>query len=168
MPELKLWIMGPTDEDPDYYNDCVEMVEVNHLQDIVFTGRIKPKDYLAKMDMLILTSISEGQPIVMLEAMACSIPCIATQVGDCAGLIRGDHDDMGDCGIVTPTMNVARIAQAIVTLAKSPDLRKKMGEIGKKRVADHYTKDGWLKQYSQMYDHFGTVGTTAVPSKKKK
>ncbi len=168
VPELKLWIMGPTDEDPDYYNDCVEMVEINHLKDIEFTGRIKPRDYLAKMDMLILTSISEGQPIVMLEAMACSIPCIATQVGDCAGLIHGDHDDMGDCGIVTPTMNVARIAQAIVTLAKSPELRKKMGEIGKKRVADHYTKDGWLIEYSKMYDHFAAVGTTAIATKKKK
>ena len=120
------------------------------------------------MDMLILTSISEGQPIVMLEAMACSIPCIATQVGDCAGLIHGDHDDMGDCGIVTPTMNVARIANAIVTLAKSPELRRKMGEIGKKRVADHYTKDGWLIEYSKMYDHFAAVGTTAVTTAKKK
>lgn len=152
VPELKLYIMGPTDEDPDYYNDCVEMVKVNNLQDIVFTGRIKPADYLGKMDMLILTSISEGQPIVMLEAMAVGIPNIATQVGDCAGLIHGDHDDMGDCGIVTPTMNVARIAQAIVTLAKSPELRKKMGEIGMKRVKDHYTKNGWLVEYKKMYD----------------
>lgn len=157
VPELKLYIMGPTDEDPDYYDDCVEMVRVNELQDVVFTGRIKPSEYLGKMDMLILTSISEGQPIVMLEAMAASIPCIATQVGDCAGLIRGDHDDMGDCGIVTPTMNVSRIAQAIVTLAKSPELRKKMGEIGKKRVVDHYTKTGWLVEYANLYDRL--VGT---------
>jgi glycosyltransferase involved in cell wall biosynthesis len=65
-------------------------------------------------------------------------------------------------------MNVARIANAIVTLAKSPELRRKMGEIGKKRVADHYTKDGWLIEYSKMYDHFAAVGTTAVTTAKKK
>lgn len=167
VPELKLWVMGPTEEDPDYYNDCVEMVEVNELKDVVFTGRIKPRDYLAKMDMLILTSISEGQPIVMLEAMACGIPCIATQVGDCAGLIHGDHDDMGDCGIVTPTMNVGRIANALVTLANNPDLRKKMGQIGMKRVADHYTKDGWIKTYDEMYKQLSKSGTTVTASSKK-
>lgn len=152
VPELKLYIMGPTDEDPDYYNDCVEIVKINGLQDVEFTGRIKPSDYLGKMDMLILTSISEGQPIVMLEAMAVGIPCIATQVGDCAGLIHGEHDDMGDCGIVTPTMNVTRIAQALVTLAKSPDLRRKMGQIGMKRVAEYYTKDGWIVEYAKLYN----------------
>lgn len=167
VPELKLYIMGPTDEDPDYYNDCVEMVEVNDLKDVEFTGRIKPSDYLAKMDMLILTSISEGQPIVMLEAMAVGIPCIATQVGDCAGLIHGEHDDMGDCGIVTPTMNVTRIAQALVTLAKSPDLCRKMGEIGMKRVAEHYTKDGWIMEYAELYNEL-TANATLVDADKRK
>lgn len=168
VPELKLWVMGPTDENPDYYEDCVEMVKVNELKDVEFTGRIKPKDYLAKMDMLILTSISEGQPIVMLEAMAVGIPCIATQVGDCAGLIHGDHDDMGDCGIVTPTMNVTRIAQALVTLANDPDLRRKMGEIGKKRVADHYTKDGWIEDYAKMYEELGGAAAQQAQNSKKK
>lgn len=168
VPELKLWIMGPTDEDPDYYDDCVEMVKVNDLKDVEFTGRIKPKDYLGKMDMLILTSISEGQPIVMLEAMAVGIPCIATQVGDCAGLIHGEHDDMGDCGIVTPTMNVTRIAQAIVTLANNPDLRRKMGQIGMKRVADHYTKDGWIDEYAEMYQELNGKSVQTDTAKKKK
>ena len=168
VPELKLWIMGPTDEDPDYYDDCVEMVKVNELKDVEFTGRIKPKDYLGKMDMLILTSISEGQPIVMLEAMAVGIPCIATQVGDCAGLIKGEHDDMGDCGIVTPTMNVTRIAQAIVTLANNPELRRKMGEIGMKRVAEHYTENGWIAEYAEMYKELGGGSAETAASKNKK
>lgn len=168
VPELKLYIMGPTDEDPDYYNDCVEMVKINDLKDVEFTGRIKPSDYLGRMDMLILTSISEGQPIVMLEAMAAGIPCIATQVGDCAGLIHGDNDDMGDCGIVTPTMNVTRIAQAIITIAQNPELRIKMGEIGKKRVRQYYTKDGWLIEYAKLYDQLTLEQNTAQSKKSKK
>ncbi len=164
VPDLKLYIMGPTDEDKEYYNDCVEMVKVNEIEDIVFTGRIKPTDYLGKMDMLILTSISEGQPLVMLEAMAVGIPCIATQVGNCAGLIHGEHDDMGDCGIVTSTMNVVGIAQAMVTLAKSPETRRKMGEIGKARVQQSYTKDGWIQKYAEMYSEFDAL----VQSQSKK
>lgn len=61
-PRLKLWIMGPVDEDPEYADECYELVRALKAENIEFTGRIKTTDYIGKMDMTILTSISEGSP----------------------------------------------------------------------------------------------------------
>ena len=86
-PRLKLWIMGPCDEDEGYAQECMEQVEALELEDVVFTGRINIKDYLGRMDVTILTSISEGQPLTILESYAAHKPVIATDVGNCRGLI---------------------------------------------------------------------------------
>lgn len=61
--------------------------------DVVFTGRINIRDYLGRMDVTILTSISEGQPLTILESYAAHKPVIATDVGNCYGLIYGESDD---------------------------------------------------------------------------
>lgn len=80
-PKLKLWIMGPYNEDPDYAAECFRMVETMKIQDVEFTGRIQVTDYLGWMDVTILTSISEGQPLTILESYAAHVPVIATDVG---------------------------------------------------------------------------------------
>ncbi len=100
-PRLKLWIMGPMDEDEGYARECLEQVEALGIEDVVFTGRIDIRDYLGRMDMTILTSLSEGQPLTILEGYAAHKPAIATDVGNCRGLIYGESDDFGDAGIVT-------------------------------------------------------------------
>lgn len=94
-PRLKLWIMGPCDEDEEYARECYEQVEALGLTDVVFTGRINIRDYLGRMDVTILTSISEGQPLTILESYAAHVPVIATDVGNCSGLIFGENDDFG-------------------------------------------------------------------------
>ena len=56
-PKLKLWIMGPTDEDEDYAKECFDLVEDMQIKDVIFTGRINTSEYIGKMDFTILTSI---------------------------------------------------------------------------------------------------------------
>ena len=80
-PSLKLWIMGPWEEDQEYARECFELVETLGLKDVVFTGRIDVREYLGRMDMTILTSISEGQPLTILEGFAAHKPAIATDEG---------------------------------------------------------------------------------------
>lgn len=63
VPNLKLWIMGPTEEDEEYARECFELVELMELPDVVFTGRVNVTEYLGGLDFTILTSISEGQPL---------------------------------------------------------------------------------------------------------
>lgn len=69
-PRLKLWIMGPWEEDQEYAQECFDLVEVLGLKDVEFTGRVDIREYLGRMDMTILTSISEGQPLTILESYA--------------------------------------------------------------------------------------------------
>ncbi len=151
-PRLTLWIMGPCDEEEDYANECFELVETLQVKDIIFTGRIDVRDYLGKMDFTILTSISEGQPLTILESYAAKKPVIATDVGNCRELIYGgDTDSFGTAGILTHIMNLEEIADAMVELAQNESLRIQMGENGYKRVMDRYRIEHMKQIYKDIY-----------------
>jgi len=150
-----LYIIGPTDEDEEYYEECKLLVERLKLKDVIFTGRVDIKDYLGKMDILLLTSISEGQPFVILEGMAAGKPFISTDVGGCRELIYGSSgDNLGKSGVTVPMMDPVTIASSIVKLANNSTMRQEMGEVGKKRVAKYYTYDECLNSYKNIYDSF--------------
>ena len=91
VPNLKLWIMGPTDEDKKYAQECFDLVKALNVSDVEFTGRINVRDYLGKMDFTLLTSISEGQPLTILESFAAHKPVVATDVGNCRELLFGSE-----------------------------------------------------------------------------
>lgn len=150
-PELKLWIMGPFDEEPEYAAECFHMVEAMGIQDIVFTGRIQVTDYLGWMDFTILTSISEGQPLTILESFAARVPVIATNVGNCRGLLYGEADDFGPAGIITHIMNVQEVADAMIYMARHPEERKTMGQAGYQRLMSRYKIEDMQRTYARIY-----------------
>jgi len=152
--DSKLYIMGPTDDDETYYNECRQLVRRLKLEDVIFTGRVDIREYIGKMDMLLLTSISEGQPFVILESMAASRPFIATDVGGCRELIYGREDGFGKAGIIIPMMNTAKIASAIIKLCQDSGLRSEMGNSGKKRVKKYYTAKKCVESYKKIYESF--------------
>lgn len=154
VPKLKLWIMGPTDEDEEYAQECFEMVELLKLTDVVFTGRVDVTKYVGGMDMTILTSISEGQPLTILESYAAKKPVIATDVGNCRGLIYGEGDSFGEAGILTHIMNVEELRDAIKDLAIHPIKRGMMGENGYKRLQARYLVEDMRKTYKQFYREY--------------
>lgn len=150
-PKLKLWIMGPYDEEPEYAAECFKMAEQMQIPDIVFTGTIKVTDYIGWMDMTILTSISEGQPLTILESFAAYVPVIATDVGNCRGLLYGEDDDFGKAGILTHIMNIEEIANAMVYMAEHPEVRKQMASAGYKRLMHKYKIEDMKKTYEGIY-----------------
>ncbi|MFA9462735.1 MAG: GT4 family glycosyltransferase PelF [Velocimicrobium sp.] len=151
---LKLWIMGPWEEDEAYARECFDLVESMGIKDVIFTGKIDIRDYLGKMDMTILTSISEGQPLTILESYAAKKPVIATDVGNCKGLIYGENDEFGAAGILTHIMNIEEITKAMLELANNPQLRIDMGENGYRRVTDKYQIEDMRKIYTEIYQGF--------------
>lgn len=153
-PSLKLWIMGPWDEEQEYAKECFDLVEAEGIPDIEFTGRVDVRKYLGKMDMTILTSISEGQPLTILESFAAHKPVIATDVGNCRGLIMGESDELGAAGIVTHIMNVEEIARAMVSMARNKEMRLQMGEIGYQRVLNKYQYTFMIDAYRGIYSDF--------------
>ncbi len=152
--KLKLWILGPLDEMPEYVQECRDMVSNMQMKDVVFTGQVNVKDYIGKMDFLVLSSLSEGQPLVILEGFAAHKPFVATNVGDCRGLIYGNDDGLGKAGEIVPVMNTAKLSEAMLFLAEDEDRRRQMGEAGYQRVLSHEKKKIY-DAYRQIYEELG-------------
>lgn len=156
IPEAKLYIMGPNEEDEEYYEECVQLVKALHLEDVCFTGEIQVREYIGKMDVLVLTSISEGQPLVILEGMAAAKPFVTTDVGSCKELLLGGPDDeLGEAGIVVSVMHYEQIAKAIIQLCRNEKRRIQMGEIGKRRASNGYTHKQFIDAYRSIYQACG-------------
>lgn len=162
-PRLKLWLMGPDDEDPEYARECRDLIQMLGAQNIELTGRINTLDYIGRMDMTILTSISEGQPLTILESFAVKKPCVATNVGNCYGLIYGEDDDLGPAGIVAPVMNINAISDAILALAGDPEMRAEMGEIGYARLMRKYKIEYMTEKYLSVYRQLADKARLAYP-----
>ena len=147
----KLYIIGPYDEDPEYYEECIETVKELGCEGIEFVGRTDIAKWMDKLDVVILTSVSEGQPFVLLEAMSAKRPVIATDVGSCREIIEGFGDNLGECGFTVPVMNPNLIAKAIIKLGKDRALMREMGEIGYNRAVNYYRDDTFLDEYEKLY-----------------
>ena len=154
-PEIKAYVIGPTDEDEKYYHECLTMVQMLGLKDnIVFTGRADVDEYLNHIDVLVLTSLSEAQPLVMLEAGACGIPLVATDVGACRELIEGTEDEtphLGNAGFVTALANPAATAEAIYTLLTNQDMYDSCSATIKERIKLRYDQVSQHGQYRDLY-----------------
>jgi glycosyltransferase involved in cell wall biosynthesis len=158
VPELKAYIIGPTDEDAEYYAECMSLVQLLGLeQSVVFTGQAKVDDYLPLLDVLALTSISEAQPLVMLEAGAAGIPIVATDVGACREIIEGLPEEaphLGDGGIVTPLASPTAVADALFTLLSNSERYEAASAAISKRVAHYYNENIQQQAYRNLYAHY--------------
>src|SRR5262249_61766274 len=83
-PGLNALVMGPTDEQPDYYRDCLAMVAERSLGDTVrFTGQVDVAEYFPRMHVNVLTSLSESQPLTVLEAAPAPLPTVPPNLAPC-------------------------------------------------------------------------------------
>lgn len=149
-------IMGPKDEAPDYYKECTDLVNQMNLQDVDFTGTVQISDYIGKMDVLVLTSISEGQPLAVMEGMAAKKPHVCTNVGDCRDLIFGRQDHFGQAGFIEYVMDYNGIAESIIKLCRDKGLREEMGRNAYNRVSKLYKKEYMIESFKKIYKQFGS------------
>ncbi len=158
VPKLKAYIMGPTDEEPAYYEECVRLVEFLGLKHtVVFTGKVDIKEYYPKIDILVLTSISEAQPLVILEAHCLGIPAVATDVGACRELLYGGTQEdrqLGKSGYVVGVTNSEEVANAVLRIWSSPGLRLRMGQIARERVRRFYNRRDLEERYRELYTRY--------------
>ena len=151
-PDAQLKVIGPYDEDAEYYAMCLQTVETLKLKNVEFTGSVDVAEYMGKLDIMVLSSISEGQPLAVLEGMAAHRPFVTTNVGCCRELIYGtEGDNLGMAGAVTSPMDYQQMAREIIRLGKDFDLRRRMGNIGYKRAKAGYTFEKFINEYRDIY-----------------
>ena len=148
---VRLHIMGGVDDEA-YAKECYDLVEQLHLENVLFTGRVDIVSYMEKLDFTILTSISEGQPLSVLESFAARRPCVTTDVGCCRELLAGNEEDaFGIAGYCVPPMYREGLAQAMDRMCESRSRRLRMGENAQKRVEAYYRKEGMVEKYRKLY-----------------
>lgn len=153
--ELDVRIIGPCAEDSGYVRRCKDLVEALGVGSAIkFVGPMPPAIIYLDLDVVVLTSFSEGQPLVMLEAYAASLPVVSTDVGACREMIEGRSDPdrrLGPSGLVTRVGIPSETADALVRLAGDPALRRRMGAAGRQRVLGYYRRKDMLQSYGDIY-----------------
>ncbi len=124
-------------------------------------GHVSSSEVLAQLrraDVLLHTSLSEGLPTVVLEAMACEVPVVVT---DCGGVRELVTD--GVEGFVVPPRGPGRTAAALAELSRDAELRRRMGRAGRARVLEAFTLDRQINAFIDLYDEL-TPGGRGVPA----
>ncbi len=155
LPEVEGWIIGPTEEDEEYASECRGLVASLGLTgNVKFLGFQKVPEILPKIGIMALTSISEAQPLVMLEAYAAGVPCVATDVGSCREMIEGMTDEdreLGPSGSVVGISDPAATANACLDLFQNPEKWAACQQAALQRVDRYYTEQTMFARYRAVY-----------------
>ncbi len=101
---------------------------------------------LAALDIASLSSAGEGFPNVLGEAMACGVPCVATDVGECGSII-------GDAGRTVPRRDPAALAAAWRHLIEAgPDVRRTLGIEARARIEAQFALPSMVARYQTLYE----------------
>jgi glycosyltransferase involved in cell wall biosynthesis len=114
---------------------------------VLFPGVVEeaPRVFPA-WDLYVSSSRKEGLPLALLEAMASGLPVVATRV---PGHLEVVVD--GETGFLAESDDPQDLAAAIARLLDDPELRKRMGRAGRKRVEDHFTVEHMASQIARLY-----------------
>jgi glycosyltransferase involved in cell wall biosynthesis len=105
----------------------------------------------AALDLATLSSFTEAFPAVIGEAMACAVPCVATDAGDTRIII-------GDTGRIVPKRDPESLAQAMLAMLSQPAERRILGERARQRIIQHYSLEKMAGEYAGLYRDIITGG----------
>src|SRR5262249_55635664 len=115
---------------------------------IIFTGaRSNVRDYLAAMDVFVLSSVTEGLAMTLLEAMAAARPIVATRVGGNAEVVED-----GVTGRLVPASNAKALAEGIVFLLDNPAVARQWGQAARERANTRFSLQAMVSAYQAVYE----------------
>ena len=121
------------------------------------TGKLPPervRSHLQQSHVFLLSSLSEGISNAVLEAMSCALPVVTS---DCGGMREAVTD--GKEGFVVPIRDHAAMAQALLKLWQSPDLRQSTGQAGREKVLKLFTLRNQVDQFHELFLHAARVNS---------
>jgi glycosyltransferase involved in cell wall biosynthesis len=155
LPGAQGWIVGPDDEDGRYAEECRHLTRTLDLEGAVkFLGLRNVDEILPQLGLTVLTSISEAQPLVVLEGMAAGLPCVASDVGCCRELVEGrDEADraLGAAGAVVDIADPEATACACLDLLRDPERWAAAQRAGIARVERLYARGQMIDAYREIY-----------------
>jgi polysaccharide biosynthesis protein PelF len=147
MPEARLRLFGGTPAGgEEYRNHCQQLIDDLGLSSAAkLEGRVDSTVSAYHAGHIVaLTSISEGFPYTVIEAMATGRPMVATDVG-------GVREAIDDTGFVVPPRNPEEVARACLTLLGNTELRRTMGVAARARALTSFALDSFLGVYRRLY-----------------
>ncbi len=145
IPNVRYELWGPA-LDKEYEAECLALIrDLDLEQTVLLMGpTTEPADAYARATVVALSSISEGFPYTIIEAMMCAKPVVATDVG-------GIREAIGDCGSVVPPKRPERLAEALVPFLRDATLARETGKRARARSLDLFTQDAFLADYRELY-----------------
>ena len=142
---VKLLMVG---DGPDRAASEAAAREAGVWADVRFIGKQEPvEEILSIADLFLMPSASETFGLAALEAMACEVPVVSTDVG---GLPELNVD--GETGFLRPVGDVEGMTEAALQILTRPDLHARMAQAARRRAAEHFDLDRIVPQYEAHYD----------------
>jgi glycosyltransferase involved in cell wall biosynthesis len=148
-PTAQFVVLGPLDDDEHHSTRCLdEAARLGLGGRLRFLGAQNIATWLPRLDLVVSSSISEAMPYALIEAMAHSIPVVATDVGGVADLVgRG----AGAAGLLSPARRPDVIAGRIDMLLSNPNLAAMCGSNGSRRLESAGTAESHWNTYHQLH-----------------
>lgn len=151
-PDTCLLVVGQFTRD-SYKRDMLRQIsELGIKRQVVFTGYIPHREVLAwmrEMDIFAFPSLHEGSPNALLEAMACELPIVASQVGGILDIVEDNKDSL-----LVPTGDADMLSQKLQLLLEDTELRKRLGKAAKHKVENQFSPtqetEHWIDIYNRV------------------
>jgi L-malate glycosyltransferase len=154
-PKLKLICLGEGEEEPELRAFC-ESFGLAHCVRLVGYQQNVP-EWLKAADINVLPSFYEGLPLTILEAMACKLPTVASNVGGIPEVIED-----GLSGLLVPAGDPQRLAQAVAFLLRDAAMRMRIGHAAHARVLGNFSFEQQIRSTEKTY--LDLCGSSADPS----
>ncbi|MTE21684.1 DUF3492 domain-containing protein [Streptomyces sp. TRM43335] len=157
VPEARLRIFGGTPRGAEGYRaEVAELAaELGVGDGVAFEGRVEDiRDAYAAGNVVMLSSVSEGFPFTLIEAMSCGRATVSTDVG-------GVREAVGECGLVVPPRDPEAMARAALRLLGDAGTRARMGEGARLRVIEQFTLRQTIGAFRDIYHELAAGRTGA-------
>jgi glycosyltransferase involved in cell wall biosynthesis len=144
LPGTRLVVVG----DGELRADAVQRAAGHGLQSAIeFSGwQTDLPSVYRQFDVLVLTSLNEGTPVAVIEAMAAALPVVATDVGGVADVVEHERT-----GLLVPSGSASALARAMVRLARDSTERRRIGLAARETVRTRFSADRLVGDVSALY-----------------
>lgn len=144
MPSLRLWMVGDGSE-----RNKLETLaaELDISESVTFWGQqIDVAPFYSAADLFIMSSVSEGLPVSLLQAFSLGLPAIVTDVGGMAEVVR-----LSQAGITVPVKDSSQMAAAILELSRDGAKREQFSKNAEKAFQSRFTLQTMVDAYAKLY-----------------